>query len=209
MLDTVRFDHLSLYGYGRDTTPNLVRWAKQGVRFEQARAAAPWTLPSHASMFTGWWPHELDVERLDRLDPTCTTLAEFLHRGYATAGFVANPLLCGSKSGLARGFDSYWDYPVDVVEVLRTSSLGWLLGGLPGRGGGELRWCFTSDVAGTVTLDFSASALKRLNREFLDWLSSHGEGPFFAFLNYFDAHDPYLTPGLGPKPGAPAVPTSH
>ena len=50
---------LSLYGYGRETTPNLDRPRRAGVKFDQARSTAPWTLPSHASMFTGRWPHEL------------------------------------------------------------------------------------------------------------------------------------------------------
>ncbi len=206
VLDTVRADHLSLYGYTRDTTPNLRRLADQGVRFERARATAPWTLPSHASLFTGRWPHELDVERLGRLDTTCTTLAEFLGaQGYSTAGFVANPLLYGNKSGLARGFDSYRDFPVNLAEVLRASSLGWLLARVAGRVGGELRWCFTSDLAGTVNLDFTRKHAEALNREFLDWLSSNGERPFFAFLNYFDAHDPYLTPQGATIPCAPVA----
>ncbi|HKI21767.1 MAG TPA: sulfatase, partial [Isosphaeraceae bacterium] len=195
VLDTVRSDHLGLHGYVRDTTPNLTRLASQGVRFEQARSTAPWTLPSHSSLFTGRWPHELDVERLGRLDATCSTLAEFLGaRGYATAGFVANQFFCGHESGLARGFDSYEDFPVNAAEVLRASSLGWLLARVAGRIGGELRWWFTADVASTVSLDFTRKDARAINREFLDWLSSHGERPFFAFLNYFDAHDPYLTP---------------
>ena len=59
VLDTVRADHLSLHGYGRDTSPNLSRLARRGITFKQARSTAPWTLPSHASMMTGRWPHEL------------------------------------------------------------------------------------------------------------------------------------------------------
>ncbi len=75
VLDTVRADHLSLYGYARATTPTLERLAKQGIRFDEARATAPWTLASHASMFTGRWPHELAVKWL-------TPLAESLsHAG--------------------------------------------------------------------------------------------------------------------------------
>ena len=52
VLDTVRADRLSLYGYHRPTTPTLERLAKRGIRFDAARAAAPWTLISHASFFT-------------------------------------------------------------------------------------------------------------------------------------------------------------
>ena len=56
VLDTVRADHLSLYGHDRPTSTTLERLAKQGLRFDRARAAAPWTLASHATLFTGRWP---------------------------------------------------------------------------------------------------------------------------------------------------------
>ena len=67
VLDTVRADHLSVYGYERATTPTLERLAARGIRFDQARAPAPWTLASHASFFTGRWPHELGVQWLTPL----------------------------------------------------------------------------------------------------------------------------------------------
>ncbi|MBV8217148.1 MAG: sulfatase-like hydrolase/transferase, partial [Solirubrobacterales bacterium] len=85
----------SSYGYERPTTPTLERLAQQGIRFDEARATAPWTLPSHASFFTGRWPHELDVRWLTPLRGQSPTLAEYLgSRGYATAGFVANTTYC-------------------------------------------------------------------------------------------------------------------
>ena len=91
VMDTVRADHLSLYGYDRATTPTLEQLAKRGIRFDKARATAPWTLASHASLFTGRWPHELDVQWLTPLRGKFPTLAEYLgSHGYATAGFVAN-----------------------------------------------------------------------------------------------------------------------
>ena len=94
VLDTVRADRLSLYGYQRRTTPTLERLAKRGIRFDAARATAPWTLPSHASLFTGRWPHELDVQWLTPLRVNFPMLAEYLgSHGYATAGFVANTAL--------------------------------------------------------------------------------------------------------------------
>lgn len=58
VMDTVRADHLSLYGYGRRTTPELEALAKEGITFDMARSAAPWTLPSHMTMFTGLWPYQ-------------------------------------------------------------------------------------------------------------------------------------------------------
>src|SRR5262249_26488436 len=91
VMGTVRADHLRLHRCGRDTPPNLTRLARRSVRFEHARAASSWTLPSHASMFTGRLPHELRVFVNRPLDGTYPTLAEFLRdRGYMTAGFVAN-----------------------------------------------------------------------------------------------------------------------
>ena len=78
--DTVRTGNLSLHGYRRPTSPNLERLAGRGVRFDQAFATAPWTLPSHSSFFTGRWPHELTADWLSPLDGTHPTLAEYLAR---------------------------------------------------------------------------------------------------------------------------------
>ena len=124
VLDTVRADHLSLYGYRRATSPNLERLAKHGIRFEEARATAPWTLPSHASMFTGHWPHELGVHWLTPLGGNAPTLAEYLgSHGYATAGFVANDLYCSYDTGLDRGFTHYEDYVLERLSPFRTARL--------------------------------------------------------------------------------------
>jgi arylsulfatase A-like enzyme len=195
VLDTVRADHLSLYGYERETTPNLARLARRGVRFDQARSAAPWTLPSHASMFTGRWPHELEVERHGHFNSKYPTLAEFFRdRGYATSGTVANQFFCGRESGLARGFDDYKDFPVTPGEVLRSSTVGWLLARVVDRVRAESVALITSDVMSGVSLDFHRKDAAQVNREFLDWQSQNRERPFFAFLNYFDAHDPYIAP---------------
>ena len=72
--------------------------ASRGIRFDCARSTSSWTLPSHASMFTGRWPHELRLGWLTPLDDRKPTIAEFLgDHGYATAGFVANTWFCGSE----------------------------------------------------------------------------------------------------------------
>ena len=105
VLDTVAADHLSLHGYDRPTSPTLDGLARRGIRFDRAQATSSWTLPSHASFFTGRWPHELSAGWLTPLDATHPTLAEYLgSRGYATAGFVANLFYCGADTGLDRGF---------------------------------------------------------------------------------------------------------
>ena len=68
VMDTVAAGHLSLHGYDRPTSPTLVELAERGIRFDSARAASSWTLPSHATMFTGRWLHELSVGWLTPLD---------------------------------------------------------------------------------------------------------------------------------------------
>ena len=117
--DTVRARNLSAYGYARPTTPNLERLAARGVRFAHAFATSPWTLPSHASLFTGRWPHELSAGWKSPLDSRDPTLADRLRAiGYDTAGFVANLDYCGRETGLCRGFVHYDDYPLDLREVV-------------------------------------------------------------------------------------------
>ena len=117
MLDTVRAESLSLYGYNRETSPRLKEFAGRGVRFDQARTAAAWTLPSHASMFTGRWPYELSTRPDRPLDDTFPTLAEFLRdHGYATAGFAANTYFCSLWYGLGRGFMHYEDVALDPAR---------------------------------------------------------------------------------------------
>ena len=124
VMDTVAAGHLSLHGYDRATSTTLVELAERGIRFDSARAASSWTLPSHATMFTGRWLHELSVGWLTPLDRTHPTLAEFLgDRGYATAGFVANTWYCAADSGLARGFTHYQDFIFPELTALKTAVL--------------------------------------------------------------------------------------
>jgi len=201
VLDTVRAERLSVYGCDRDTTPNLKRLAERGVRFEHARAAASWTLPSHANMFTAKWPSELGVEARGWLDGGRPTLAEHLRdAGYATGGFVANPFFCGRESGLARGFQVYADYPITLGETFRSSSMGWFLARAAIRVRSSAGDLLEAGSVRDVDLDFARKDAATVNREFLDWLSKTGPRPFFAFLNFFDAHEPYiLPPGQVPR----------
>ena len=132
VLDTVGTDHLSLHGYARPTSPTLEELASRAIRFDRAQAPSSWTLPSHASMFTGMWPHELSVGWLTALDGASPTLAAYLGaRGYATAGFVANLSYCASDSGLGRGFATYQDYIFPRLTALKTATLvSWPLAGI-------------------------------------------------------------------------------
>ncbi len=199
VLDTVRADRMSLYGYPRDTTPNLVKRAATGVTFTQARSTAPWTLPSHASMLTGRWPHEHQAGMDRGLDAKHATLAEYLgSQGYATAGFVANELYCGAETGLARGFGRYEDKDFSLVGALWTTALGRRV----------LCPIFLpqEERAGDDPLDYYRKEAARVTSDTLRWIDRQGERPFFAFLNLYDAHNPYIPPdGFKHRFGRPSL----
>jgi arylsulfatase A-like enzyme len=110
VMDTVRADHLSCYGYERVTSRYVDRIAREGVLFTQAFSAAPWTLPSHASLFTGLYPsrHAAHHEH-QLLNSGLMTLAEVLQeKGYRTAGFSMNAHI-GHEKGFSQGFSHYYE----------------------------------------------------------------------------------------------------
>jgi len=184
VLDTVRAQSLSLYGYSRPTTPALERLAARAVVFERSYATSSWTLPSHATMFTGLYPHELSANWLTALDAAYPTIAEiFRARGYLTGGFTANLLATTYESGLARGFIRYEDYPVSFSMIIKSS---WLARAI--ATGLEL-------AAGPSHRSYRADkTAEDVNTSFLRWLDGREGRPFLAFLNYMDAHGPYLVP---------------
>ncbi len=203
VLDSVAAGHLGLHGYQRPTSTTLVELAERGISFDSARAASSWTLPSHATMFTGRWMHELSVGWLTPLDGTHPTLAEFLgDRGYATAGFVANTRYCASDSGLGRGFTHYRDHIFPELTALKTAVLvSRALVGVQAIVYFVEDWLESARLQPAVrriwqALDTDRKGAAVVNREFLDWLSRRAQPdrPFFAFLNYNDAHYPYRLP---------------
>ena len=110
-LDTTRADHLGCYGGTGVKTPNLDALAANGVRFANAYAPVPLTLPSHASIMTGLNPVATGVHNNGtyELSEDRTTLAEALKAGgYKTAAFVAS-FSVDSRFGIAQGFDQYDD----------------------------------------------------------------------------------------------------
>jgi|GEM_PF-1951410 len=108
--DTVRADHLGIYGYERDTSPNIDRFAEHAVVFDQAIAQSSWTLPAHGSIMSGLYGGRLGVlhyPATHRLPVTNPVLAETLEAaGYATAGFTGGGFV-SDHYGFARGFDVY------------------------------------------------------------------------------------------------------
>jgi arylsulfatase A-like enzyme len=108
LVDTLRRDHLSLYGYGRRTSPQLDGFASDAVVFERAVASSSWTIPSVASLFTSLLPDAHGALQLQApLPPAVHTLAERLaESGFATGAVVANPLILVSR-GFDQGFTCF------------------------------------------------------------------------------------------------------
>ncbi len=109
LVDALRADHLPLYGYSRDTAPELTRFARDGVVFDQAIAASSWTKPSVASLFTSLLPRDHACVRFcTPLDPGLVTLAERLReQGYGTGAVVVNPHVGAKNMQFDQGFDQF------------------------------------------------------------------------------------------------------
>ena len=181
ILDTVGAREMSLYGYERSTTTVIDSLARHGVVFDRAIVGAPWTLPSHASLFTGLRADRLPTRFLAPLDRKERVVAEELaEAGYATGAFVANLEYTTRESGLSRGFQSYVDFRPSW-SALASIPLARLL----------------IDQVNRVLdrpLQLGRKHSGEVTREFLSWHDTIDDRPWFAFLNYYDAHDPYVPP---------------
>lgn len=127
LLDTLRADHLSCYGYSRKTSPSIDKLADQGVLFEQAISQANWTLSSVASLFTSKYPPDHGaVSELTRLADSELTLAEALQeQGYRTAAFVG-PSFVSPEFGLAQGFQIYRSTSPGILREIMPQVFTWL-----------------------------------------------------------------------------------
>lgn len=182
--DTVRAASLGLHGYARATTPTLDAIAREAVVFDQAIAPAPWTLPTHGTLFTGRYPHHLATGWNTPLSARYPTLAETLgHLGYESAGIVSNLHYTHRYFGLARGFDFYDDFPRSPGQALLTTGLGEAI-----RNSGRVR-----ETIGLKD-ELNRRPARSVSDSFVEWHAERGGRPYFAFLNYYDAHAPYLPP---------------
>jgi len=183
IVDTLRADHLPTYGYSRPTAPYLDQLAKQGVVFDNAIATSSWTLPSHASMLSGWYPHEHGAEN-DGLSIRATAPlvpAVFSERGYRTGAFSANGYFFCRRFGFGRGFAHFEDdYP--SAETLVWSTFY-----------GRRLQTLATELRLTRIL-FGRKSAEEINRATLNWIGESDDKPFFVVLNYFDVHPPYMPP---------------
>lgn len=168
-LDTVRADRLGCYGHESAETPALDSLSDRGVRFDDAVTSAPVTLPSHATILTGLSPlsHGVRDNGRYRLADQHVTIAEVLSsHGYDTAAFVGC-FVVDARFGLDQGFDVY-DFEVSA-------------GGYRPQ-----------------MLDFNERSATDVTDAAVRWLdereSSDANAPFFAWVHYFDPHQPYESP---------------
>lgn len=176
VLDAVRWDHLSCYGYPRATTPNIDRIAGEGIVFTRAYAASCWTLPAHTSLFTGLYPsqHHTNIDS-QTLDPRHLTIAGYLKdRGYHTASISCNAYI-SDYTNLSNGFALSVDIKRawkgqngPIAKILHTASRWWR----------DHQW--------------EDNGAQRATKLAGKWLSNlPDEKPFFLFMNYMECHLPY------------------
>jgi len=224
VVDTLRADHLSSYGYSRQTTPNLDNLALNGVLFENAVAPSSWSLPSHASLVTGEPVHEHGMGNVEPMPwlgwgtsglNGLPTLGEALQkRGYRTGAFSANRIYFTSNVGLGRGFIHFEDYFDSVGDSFVRTQFGREFSRLymnrspkskftrAFRDLGLGSW-LDKDSEGSGDYGGIYGIRKRadeVNRETLRWVARDRSHPFLAFLNYLDVHFAYGGPAGYPKP---------
>ncbi|MFO0981849.1 MAG: sulfatase [Planctomycetota bacterium] len=175
-LDTLRADHVTCYGYRRPTTPFLDQYfTRDGVFFTDAHATAPFTLPSHASIFTGQYPTMHQVTQGDRrLVAEHPHLADLLRQnGYVTSAFTGGGFV-GYEYGFRRGFDRY-----SIADPLLAEDD-------PLR----QRWPHMNDRAynDRVFRDYKVQRA-------LGFIRDHKDAPFFLFFHSYVVHN-YVPPAV-------------
>ncbi len=177
VIDTLRADHLGVYGYPRNTSPNIDALAARGVVFQRATSPSSWTRPAVGSLMTSLHPTEhAAVSAQHALDPKVAMLAErFRAAGYHTIGVCGNFAHITERAGFARGFDD-WSNPRIVVD---------------GEGGDAI-WAERSWWGKRRSL--RALTGSELNREIFPRIPASGKRPVFLYVHDMDPHSGYLPP---------------
>lgn len=186
VLDALRARNLSCYGYARPTTPNLDQFAQECIVYEKAFTTSSWSLPTHASLFTGLYPTQHGADDDHKfLEPEFVTLAELLReRDYSTAAVCYNPYV-SAATGLERGFQEF--NPATRTRRGRV-------------------WARTRHYAAKLRRVGDAGA-DLVNRQVFALLSQFAQQarPFFLFAHFAECHSPhrypraycrYLPPGI-------------
>ena len=178
VMDAVRAKHLSCYGYHRPTAPNLERFAERSVVYETAISPAGWSLPSHASMFTGLYPSRHGAHDQHKyLRPEYPTLAEVLRSwGYHTLALCYNAYI-SPTTGLDRGFEEFNSVARRLPRPL-----------------GKIKQ--KAETGAAILLGQRDSGARFTNRQVVAALRhlQTSERPFFMFVHYLEPHAPYCPP---------------
>jgi len=213
-MDTTRADHLSCYGYHRKTTPAIDAFAKEAVLFKNVYTTAPWTLPAHASIFTGMYPaqhgatinsdfteyllarygtalkgarmHAGDVSQntLSLLSKENVTLAEILSANGFNTAGIIGGPACSSLFGLGQGFAFYDNTLYDPDYDVAYFTLSKIMNG----------FIPLTDFLARYGIAVKGKTASQVNDVAFNWLGKNYKQPFFLFLNYFDPHTPYFPP---------------
>jgi len=170
-ISSLRADHISCFGYKRNTTPNFDAFARANILFESAFATSSWMMPAYGSIITSLYPGFHQATHIDKqLAEKAYTLAEILaEHGYLCIGFCCNPRLVAEK-GFAQGFDFYDDYSVEIM-----------LKSVAFEDNSE------TDINKVRTNDI-------INANAIRWLQNNNREPFFLFVHFYDNHWDYLPP---------------
>ena len=183
--DALRADRLGCYGYTRPTSPHIDAFAADAAVFERAVSPAPWTIPAHASIFTGLYPSQhgarFGLTRL-WLDDDFVTLAEALReRGYETIGLSSNPIV-SPVTNLTQGIDRFVS-PIEYGYSWGATHLAFfrqVFGKMGVLGPIVARW-FAADPGGHATTALAETYLR----------GRDPSRPLFLFVNLMETHDPY------------------
>ncbi len=207
-IDTLRADHLSCYGYGRKTSPNIDALAKEGTLFECAVSSTTWTLPAHAALFTSL-PDAVHgvITTSSRLDSNRLTLQEIMgNHGYATAGYYSCPFL-DPIFGLDQGFGLYescmttpsvYTNP-DFLELgrklkdLRDSPGFFRNPSLRAKAAEFRKKMQEMYEKGQFQARIDVTG-EKVSDKAIQWLEEHSQEKFFLFLHYFDVHNDFVPP---------------
>jgi arylsulfatase A-like enzyme len=193
VMDTVRADHLSIYGYERDTTPNIKNLASEATLYPRAISSSDLTLSTHASLFTGMYPrrHGAYMKPPEYpygrpLSKDFDTLAEVLSReGYSTFAVVSNYHAMAPEFGVAQGFQYY--NCRQTTRFLEQGPITFFRAEV---------YLLLKELCPRVASDKLYRNAEEINADVFKLLdnSLKAQRPFFLFINYMDAHVPYLPP---------------
>lgn len=208
IMDSVRARNTSLYGHRRDTTPFLSAMASSSTVYRQSRSPSNWSLPSHASIFTGFHVPEHGLTRADdEIEPGSTVFDDLRDRGYETGLFTENPYLTALDTGLASGFDTVEggrrqqlfdainpdEYKGEIGTFLKAvfrshRPIRSLANGVVSK----LAWDYPTLLPAKIRRSIASGVIpgSTYTNLFCDWVE-RVSGPWAACINYMDAHHPY------------------